>query len=164
MNPKKRRLRFAPKPIQSSEAKFSCHLFGTGFNFFLFEVEIVLLMCKLKAARTSPTTLIMSFLTFWSSPVWPDVGTKNSPFFPKVAQNIASPGFSWKWCFKKAQKVTMHFGYFCMNIGHRELSKIAQSGHTDRLSPHEGRGFTSTAFGFCSVTRYGEILPKVAKN
>ena len=29
-----------------------------------------------------------------------------------------------------AQIVTKHLGDFCMNIGHRELSKIAQSGHT----------------------------------
>ena len=26
------------------------------------------------------------------------------------------PGFSWKWCLKKAQKVTKHLGYFGMNI------------------------------------------------
>ena len=29
-----------------------------------------------------------------------------------------------------SQIVTKHLGDFCMNIGHRELSKIAQSGHT----------------------------------
>ena len=38
--------------------------------------------------------------------------------------------------FKTAPKVYLNLGYFCKKICHRELSKIAQSGHTasDRLS------------------------------
>ena len=31
--------------------------------------------------------------------VWPDVGIKSSPFFQKVAQKIASAGFTWKMTF-----------------------------------------------------------------
>ena len=33
--------------------------------------------------------------------------------------------------FKRAQTVTVHLGYFWKNICSQELSKIAQSGHTD---------------------------------
>ena len=41
--------------------------------------------------------------------------------------------------FKIAQKLVIHLGYFCMNIFHQELSKIAQSGHTGltpRFTPY----------------------------
>ena len=48
--------------------------------------------------------------------MWPDVGIKSRPIFPKVAQKAAIAGFSCKWCFKKAQNVTKHLGYFCMNV------------------------------------------------
>ena len=37
-------------------------------------------------------------------------------------------------CFKIAQKVIKYFGYFCKKIYCQELSKIAQSGHSDRDS------------------------------
>ena len=33
---------------------------------------------------------------------------------------------------KIAQKVNIHLGYFIKKICHQELSKIAQSGHTDQ--------------------------------
>ena len=33
-----------------------------------------------------------------------------------------------------AQKVTTKFGYFLKKICHQDLSKIAQSGHTDRTT------------------------------
>ena len=33
--------------------------------------------------------------------------------------------------FKRAQKVTKHLGYFWKKICSQELSKIAQSGHTE---------------------------------
>ena len=36
--------------------------------------------------------------------------------------------------FKIAQKVTKYFGHFLRNIGHQELWKITQSGHTARYS------------------------------
>ena len=32
--------------------------------------------------------------------------------------------------FKKAQKITKHFGFSCKKICNREFSQIAQSGHT----------------------------------
>ena len=32
--------------------------------------------------------------------------------------------------YKRAQKVTVHLGYFWKKICRQELSKIAQSGHT----------------------------------
>ena len=34
--------------------------------------------------------------------------------------------------FKTAPKGILNLGYFCKNIFHQELSKIAQSGHTER--------------------------------
>ena len=62
--------------------------------------------------------------------VWPYFSVKSIPTFPKVAQSVATQ------CFVEndvlaSRKVTMHKGYFCMNIGHRKLSKIARSGHTE---------------------------------
>ena len=33
--------------------------------------------------------------------VWPDVGVKSSPIFPKVAQKVANAVFTQEWCFSK---------------------------------------------------------------
>ena len=46
---------------------------------------------------------------------WPDAGIKSSP-------NLPIGGI----------EVTEYLGYFCKEICHQELSKIAQSGHTAR--------------------------------
>ena len=60
-----------------------------------------------------------------------DDGIESSPIFPKVAQKVATGVFISKaMFFKNGTKVTLHFGNFCKNIIHQELSKIAQSGRT----------------------------------
>ena len=79
--------------------------------------------------------------------VWPDFEIKSSPIFSKSIPKNCNSRFSWKWLFRKAQKVTQHLGYFCMNINNWELSKIAQSGHTGYRSTH----LLSLSFGWVSI-------------
>ena len=58
-----------------------------------------------------------------------DENVAQSP--PKVAQNSHSSFYLNRDVFHKIPKVTKYSGYFCMIICSQELSKIAQSGHTD---------------------------------
>ena len=51
--------------------------------------------------------------------------------FPIVAQIDAPAVLHKVILFNIAQKVTNVLGYFCKQICYQELSKIAQSGHTD---------------------------------
>ena len=54
---------------------------------------------------------------------------KVAQVFAKVAQKVvAAVGFSSKMVFYKFAK---YLGCFCKKFCHQELSKIAQSGHTD---------------------------------
>ena len=70
-------------------------------------------------------------LQFRSRLVWPDSEIKSSPKFSKSCQKLASADITLKVIFNSAQKVTVHLGYFWKKICSQELSKIAQSGHTD---------------------------------
>ena len=64
--------------------------------------------------------------------MWPDVEIKRNPNFPIVAQNVNPSKFSLtETFFKIAQKVPKYLCYFYKQICCKELSKIAQSGHTD---------------------------------
>ena len=60
--------------------------------------------------------------------VWPDVAIKSSTIFSKSCPKsmLISVTFS-KW----PKIVAKHLGYFCKELCSKELSKIAQSGHTD---------------------------------
>ena len=63
---------------------------------------------------------------------WPDAKLKSSPKFSKGCPKSNNCGLTWKvMLFNLAQKFTMHLGYFWKKPRHQELSKIAQSGHTD---------------------------------
>ena len=64
-------------------------------------------------------------------PVWPDAEIKSRQFFSKSCPKISHSWFYFKKLFfKRAQKVTVHLGYFWNKICSQELSKITQFGHT----------------------------------
>ena len=65
------------------------------------------------------------------SSVWPDAWFKVAQMFSKVVLIISKPVFTLIDHFKIAQKSTIFLGYFWEWICCQELSKIAQSGHTD---------------------------------
>ena len=59
-------------------------------------------------------------------------GIKCNPNFPKAAQKVPKSVFDLKVIYLKvAQKVDKYLGYLKDTICLQELSKIAQSGHTD---------------------------------
>ena len=67
-----------------------------------------------------------------SRSMWPDVGIKSSQIFPPNLPKRSNSSFNLKCdLFKITQNVSEYLGYFCTEICHQELSKIAQSGHTD---------------------------------
>ena len=67
-----------------------------------------------------------------SSSVWPDIWIKSSPKFPKVAQKIAKQFLYKSSVFRKQLKISPNvWTTFVKEICCQELSKIAQSGHTD---------------------------------
>ena len=68
----------------------------------------------------------------WVATVWPDVGIKSSPIFPKWHKKPHAflPKMS---CFWKNPKYAKYLHYFCTKNCPQDLTKIAQTGHTD---PH----------------------------
>ena len=57
--------------------------------------------------------------------------------FSKSCPKSSNSSFSSKWCFVKSPKDTKYLAYFCQKICHQELSKIAQSGHTEFITAAE---------------------------
>ena len=58
--------------------------------------------------------------------------------FSKSCPNKCHSSFNMKWYFtKKPKKSPMFLGYFCKQICCQQLSKIAQSGHTNFISSLE---------------------------
>ena len=65
-------------------------------------------------------------------PMSPDDGLKISPYFPNNTQNGATTVLTSKvMFFTVGYKITKYLGHFCQENCSQELSKIAQSGHTD---------------------------------
>ena len=62
--------------------------------------------------------------------MWLDVAIKISLNFTKVAKTVSTSAVS-----KLTQKVSEDLGHFCLKICTVDLSKIAQSGHTDYERP-----------------------------
>ena len=64
-----------------------------------------------------------------------DVGINRSQILPKSYSKSSHCNFKLiKWHFQKnSQKVAKYLGYFCTQICHQDLSKIAQSGHRRNL-------------------------------
>ena len=59
---------------------------------------------------------------------------KKQPNFSKVAKNVGTIAFTLKAVlFKMPRQISKYLGYFCYKIGFREVSKIAQCGHTERF-------------------------------
>ena len=65
-----------------------------------------------------------------SDTVWPAVGVKSSPIFPKVAQKVANAVFKRVRFFKIAKKSCQWFGLLLLEILLPRTLKIAKSGHT----------------------------------
>ena len=56
---------------------------------------------------------------------------KSSPIVSKSCLKSSHNRFDFnRDIFKTAKKVVKYFGYFCDNIWHHDISKVAQSGHT----------------------------------
>ena len=51
--------------------------------------------------KVQSNDVCLSGQTCHSQPVWPDVGMKSSPNFPKVAQKLAKQDLLEKWLFEK---------------------------------------------------------------
>ena len=74
-----------------------------------------------------------SFLAGGQQSVRPDVRLKRSPISTKSCpKNSHSSFYTKSSVFKIAQKVTKYSGYFWKKICHREITKIAQTGHTGK--------------------------------
>ena len=70
-----------------------------------------------------------------SSTVWPDVWIKSSPNVSKSCPKRSLGSFCLKMdVFKMAHNVIQYLSNYCTKIYRRELSKIAQSGHSVPLS------------------------------
>ena len=84
-----------------------------------------------------PISKIVSAVTFMTCVT--RYGEKILPkFFPKVAQINATAALTWSDTLqKKPKKSPMFLGYFCKQICCQQLSKIAQSGHTNFISSLE---------------------------
>ena len=64
-------------------------------------------------------------------PVWSDVGQNIAKFYQKWPKSSPGAVFTLEvWFSKGPKKVEKYLGYFGEKICHRDLSKIAQSGHT----------------------------------
>ena len=63
--------------------------------------------------KVQSNDVCLSGQTCHSQPLWPDVGMKSSPNFPKVAQKLSTAGFTLKVTFLYiAQKGVKYLGYF----------------------------------------------------
>ena len=77
-------------------------------------------------------THIIVLIKWTWHPVRLNVRLQSTPISTKSCPKITTKVFTLKLMFfKVAQKVTKCFGHFSRHICHQELSKIAQSGHTD---------------------------------
>ena len=64
-------------------------------------------------------------------PVWSDVGQNIAKFYQKWPKSSPGAVFTLEvWFSKGPKKVVKYLGYFGEKICHKDLSKIAQSGHS----------------------------------
>ena len=65
--------------------------------------------------------------------MWPDVEIKSRPNISQICQNVARWVLPKTWSIQNTPKSNQIFGLLCVKNYRQELSKLAQSGHTELI-------------------------------
>ena len=87
----------------------------------------MLLLCEMWISECDVVNKFQNSMHQYSTRCW---NKKKPKLFQKLPKNSHKSSWLKIYVFKLAQNVALYFGYLCKKIGHKELSKMAQSGHT----------------------------------